>query len=250
MAKYRPRHDTQYEPRTIASPYDCNMAASADAARFWSLGLIDRNHDQMRHLSGTYGEVTDSDPTNNGTDIADAAHALQALGIPSTVYDRTDGKGFADVKAALARGEVVIAHGDYGSVPRALRGPIDRAFTGWHSVLYHSFSPSAMSVGDGLADPWLVWPLDVADAYMRDFPGGGYTFLTVAPRKLKAKVARAHVRSAPRRANNVIGHITPRSRIHYGGTVLGERIGGNATWYKVWYAGKIGYVHSSVAQPA
>lgn len=252
---YVPRHDTQYEPRTKASPFDCNMAAAADGLRFATLGLVDRNHDELRRLSGTYWEVLDSNPLNDGTNIEEAETVLDHYGLITTAYTAADGRGFSSVRTAIAAGKPCIIHGDYGSVPRDLRGPIDRTFTGLHSVLgqrrAYINGEWCIRIGDGLSDPWRWWPESVVERYMRDFPGTGYVYLTITPRRLAATVAKANVRAKPTRSSAVIRSITPRSRIHRGGYVKGETINGNPNWHKVYSAqGGIGYVHASVGKVA
>ena len=238
--KYEPRHDTQYEPRDAYSGLDCNMAACADAARFATLRLVDRSHVYFRSLTGD---------TEGGTNISEAHMALEAAGVPvAGTYDATDGKMWSDVRAALLGGSVVIAHGDYGSVPASLRGPIDRTFTGLHSVLLHRVDAThGIRVGDGLNDAWAWWPESVTKAYMADFPGGGFTYLVVTPRRLAARVPVARVRSGPSLSSGKLGTITPAARLHAGGTVIGGAVGANRTWWRVWYHDQLGYVHSSVA---
>lgn len=250
MPKYEPRHDTQYEPRTWSSPLDCNMAAAADAARYWSLGLKDHNHAWYRD----HAQNPDGSPDKTGgTNIDQAAEVLDDAGIPSVHFDGSDGRGWSDVEAVLAGAGIVIAHGDYGSVPRSLRGPIDRTFTGPHSVVFSRIATIAgermVRVGDGLADPWGWWPVDVARRYMLDFPGAGLTYLVVTPRRLRARVAVANVRPSPTRKAARVGTITPKSAsLHVGGIVVGESVGGNRNWYRVFYRGKLAYVHASVAR--
>lgn len=243
---YLPRHDTQYEPRTTFSGRNCNMAAAADAARFWSLGLIDHNHQWFRDHAQ---EPDGSRDTSGGTNITQAAEVLGDAGIPSTIYDAADGKGIADVRAFVRAGSFVIAHGDYGSVPRYERGEIAPDFTGYHSVGFARHTAAGFQVGDGLSDAWEWWPDAIANAYMRDFPGGGYTFLVVRPRKLAAKVPKANVRTAMSTSAKVLGQITPSSRIHFGGIQRGGYVGANRSWYRVFYRGQIAYVHTSVAKP-
>lgn len=248
MTAYLPRHDTQYEPRTIASSHDCNMAAAADALRFFTLGMRDRNHDQMRHDSGTYGELADGNQRNDGTNISDAQHALSVNGCPSTVFDELDRQLPEDVWDVLRAGGVVIAHGDYGSVPAALRGPISRTYTGLHAVLFHSLTSNGVLVGDGLSEVWTTWPLSVAAAYMTDFPGMGCTFLSVMPQLVTSRVTLANVRAQPSTLAGIRGTIGPRVKLHAGGTVIGRPVGANKTWWRVWFKGSAGYVHSSVAK--
>lgn len=248
---YVPRHDTQYEPRTACSPYDCNMAASADALRWWSLGLQDQNHNQLRALQpGGTAECTDSSAANNGTSVYDGLLVLQHFGVRAIAYGHYDGKTFADILGALNRGETVTAMGDYGSVPIALRGPISRNFTGGHSVFFQrriSYGGQAcIRVGDGLSDDWMYWPETVAKKYVDDFPGS-VQFVRIITRKLASKSGITNVRAAATRQSAILTTITTSSRLHYGGAVLGETIGTNRTWYKVYAGTKgIGYVHSSV----
>lgn len=246
---YTADHDSQYEPRTVASPFDCNMAAAADAARQWSLNLIDRNHDQLRRLSGTYWEVLDANKYNNGTNIAEAGRVLDSLGVRSVIRDSLDGDTFADVLTHLGRGEFVIAHGDAGSIPRELRGPIDRDFVGYHSVFLQRHAVGKVRVGDGLGSNWILWPDAVVKAYMEAFPGSGLTYLYTIPRKITSKVGTVNLRSEPVRASNVVAVLNASSRLVCGGMVLGESIGANRNWFKVWspVAG-LGYVHTSVAR--
>lgn len=247
---YLPRHDTQYEPRTWSSSTDCNMAAAADVGRFWSLELIDHTHDWYRARAL---DASGQPDRTGGTNIDQAHDVLEKAGVSvRVVYDALDGRDWSDVVRELQTGSMVIAHGDYGSVPRPLRGPIDRSFTGLHSVALGRVTTiegvSNVRVGDGLSDAWVWWPVSVASAYMRDFPGGGYTYLVVTPRRLAAKVPVANVRPEPNRRRPRYATISPRSRVHVGGTVRGESIGGNATWYRVWHQNRIGYVHSSVGK--
>lgn len=251
MAGYLPRHDTQYEPRTIASPYDCNMAAAADAARFYSLGRVNRNHDQMRRYSGTYHEITNGIAGDEGTNIDEAARALAYVGVPSTVYTASAGRTFAHVMAALRAGYYVIAHGDYGSVPRAERGELAPTFTGLHSVGFARYvDGSGVQVGDGLSDAWEFWHSDDAERYMRDFPGGGFTYLTVKPRRVRGLGNAANV--YPNASNNDprIGTLGVSSRAHTSGLVLGETVMGKRSWYRIYRNGRIGYVHVTQVTPA
>lgn len=226
------------------------MAAAADVARFWSLGLRDHTHDWYRARALNPDGTPDR---SGGTNIDQAHDVLEKAGVQvDEVFDATDGQDWQDVARHLAAGRMIIAHGDYGTVPERLRGPLDRSFTGWHSVAFGRPTTiegvAYVRVGDGLRDDWAWWPVTVANAYMRDFPGGGYTYLVVTPRKLAAKVPVANVRPEPNRKRARFTQITPRSRIHVGGTVVGERIGGNATWFRVWVQNRIGYVHSSVGR--
>ena len=237
MAIYLPRHDTQFEPRTWSSGLDCNMAAAADMARYVTLGLRDYGHDWYRTASGD---------REGGTNIDQAQLVLDDVGVSSTAHDADDGHSWAQVATALRRAPI-ISHGDYGAVPRNLRGEISRSFEGNHSVLFHSFVGTQVRVGDGLSDDWMLWPEPVCRSYMANFPGGGMTYLVPVVRKIKAKVAVANVREKPTRQSRIVTRITPKSRIHGGGAVRGERIGSNATWFRVYVSGRVVYVHSSVA---
>lgn len=254
-ANYVPRHDTQYEPATACSKYDCNMAAAADALRWWSLGLTNRSHQDMRALqAGGIAECTDVSHLNDGTDIADALHVLvEHFGVTATAYDYTDGQTWESVLAALDRGEFVISHGVYGAVPPALRGPLSRTFTGRHSVAFQrrivADGVPSVRVGDGLSDAWMYWPEAIARQYMLSFPGEGFTFLRVTRRNVASKGGLANVRAQPTTTSPILRRISTASRLHCGGSVIGQSIGGNRAWYRV-YAGKlgIGYVHTSVGR--
>ena len=244
---YLPRHDTQFEPRTVMSGRNCNMSAASDAARFWSLGLIDHHHQWFRDRAENPDGSRD---TQGGTNILQAAEVLGDAGIPTTVYDATDGRDFADVRASIRSGSYVIAHGDYGSIPVGERGEISPLFAGLHSVGFARWSPvNGVLVGDGLSDAWEWWSEANASRYMRDFPGGGYTYLVVRPRRLSAKAGKANVRASMSTTAKVLGQITTSSRLHYGGLQRGGYVGGNRSWYRVYYRGQIAYVHSSVAKP-
>jgi hypothetical protein len=209
-------------------------------ARFVSLGLIDHGHDYYRNLTGD---------KEGGTNIDQAHDVLEKVGIGCTAWDAADGKAWADVIAALKRAPI-IAHGDYGSVPVSLRGEISRTFTGNHSVLFHSIAGANVRVGDGLADDWTTWPESVARSYMANFPGGGLTYLVPVVRSVRSKVKVANVREKATRQSRIVTTIGPLARRHCGGTVRGERIGTNATWYRVFAAGRVAYIHSSVARYA
>lgn len=243
---YLPDHDSQFQPRTAFSGRNCNMAAAADAARFWSLGLINHNHQWYRdHAQNPDGSADRS----GGTTIAQAAEVLDDAGVPSNHYDALDGKGLLDVRVALRTGKGIIAHGDVGSIPRGDRGEIDPDFTGLHSVwIPPRFNATGVLVGDGLSTSYEWWSWDALNRYLRDFPGGGYTYLTVTPRRLRAKGTVANVRPSASKLNAPIGTISRTSRIHVGGVVLGQYIGSNRRWFRVFYKGQIGYVHTSVAE--
>lgn len=250
MAKYRPRHDTQYEPREPDSPLNCNMAAAADVARFWSLGLKDFNHHQMRNRA----ENPDGSPDNvGGTTIEQAAEVLDDIGIDTNYKDLNDGATWGDVVTRLKGDGILIIHGDYGEVPYNLRGEISRTFTGLHSVVGHSFVDGMQNVwiGDGLSDDWVKWPYAVVQRYMAAFPGS-FTYLVARPRKLKVKAPRefANVRLTPSREFAPYDRIKPDERIHVGGRVIGQRAqsNGNRTWYRVWHLNRIGYIHTNVGE--
>lgn len=244
VAGYIPRHDTQFEPRTRMSGLNCNMAAAADVGRFYSLGKIDHNHQWYRDRAQNPDGSQDK---SGGTHIYQAAEVLDDAGIPSTVYDSDDRRTIISVRKELTAGNVIIAHGDNGSLPRGERGEISPSFTGLHSVDAVKYSASkGYLIGDGLSQDYNWWSEPVMNAYMRDFPGGGFTYLVVKPRRIKAKADYASVRREPNRQHAPIGRITGRSRTHYGSIVVGEAVGRNRNWYRVWWNGRIAYVHSSV----
>lgn len=242
--KYLPRHDSQYDPREPDSSLNCNMAAVADVARFYSLGLKDHNHHWYRNRA----ENPDGSRDNTGgTTISQAAEVLDDVGISSVYRELDDGATWLEAERRINGIGIVIAHGDYGSVPTNLRGPIDRTFTGLHSVTVHRFATvggTRMAViGDGLADKWTYWPVNVLYSYMRDFPGG-FTFLGVKPRLLTAQGDFANVRLTPSRELEPLDRITRKDRLHVGGIVRGEAWKDNRSWYRVWHKGRIAYVHS------
>jgi hypothetical protein len=248
MPPYRQRHDTQYEPITWSSGIDCNMAAAADGARYFSLGLIDHHHDYYRGLA----KNPDGSQDRNGTNITQAHAVLSHVGVPSTIYASADGHHWDYVESHISAGRNVIAHGDAGSIPKYLRGQIDKNFTGLHSVIFNRIAmiqeDKSVLVGDGLAGSWTWWPTDVAKGYMEAFPGDGLTFLTIQPRRLCAKINRANVRAKPTTASAILGTIKPTSRIHEGGVVHGGSVHGNHNWYRVFYQGQIAFVHTSVGK--
>jgi hypothetical protein len=239
---YLPRHDTQFEPRTGFSPWDCNMAAAADAARYWSIGLTDHDHSWYRKVSGD---------TDGGTNITTASKVLDIARVSHAVYDASDGRNYADVKAALDAGRFVIAHGDYDRVPVSLRGPIDRSYEGYHSVFAARRRSNAVMIGDGLSDKWMLWPDTVLSSYMAAFPGGGFTYIAVRPRHLRSKSGTCNIRAEATRQSRVVSTLRGTREVHYGGFKRGESIGGNSNWDRVWEPTHgVAYVHSSVAVPA
>lgn len=262
--QYRPGFEKQLTG-TPCGPANCNMAAAAVFADRQTLGLVQKTPDQMRTLSGTAGECTDNIPGNDGTNMANAATALSRVGITLVIRDDID---MPDVWAALDIRKGAIAHGDYDRVPIGLRG--DREFLGFHSVYLneHDRANRRILVYDGLDDGRadrptgrrapvgpIWWPDSVVAAYMAAFPGGPLTAGFTTLQYVAPSVPVANVRSGPSRARAVISRAVrrERDRHEYGGIVTGERIAGDARWFRVWVSElnppRIGYMHASVARP-
>ena len=239
---YKPRHDTQYEPSNAFSPLDCNMAAAADAGRYYSLGLKDHNHYWYRLRAQN---PDGSQDRTGGTNIEQAAEVLDDAGVPSVHYTMGEGQNVHEALAVLETRGILIAHGDYGSVPVSLRGPISRTFTGLHSVVFQDLLPGKkVRVGDGLSDDWMEWPYEVAYRYMFDFPGSA-TYLVVRPRLLGPRYDQAAVRVSP--SNEIARYTTLKTgdRVHVGGIVRGQELRETRNWYRVWCENRIGYVHAT-----
>lgn len=253
--------DRLYDPRfkkqltgTKLARFNCNMAASAVAADRYSLGAINVSADTMRARSGD---------TEGGTTIEAAATALSSFGITLNVYDATDGATLGNMWDFIDRGHGVIVHGDYDRIPVSLRG--DKEFEGLHSVYVQEHDENDKrikvwdSVDDGRIDQPsgtrapkgpLWWPTSVLDAYAAAFPTRAIVFGDLPRRMLVARVAVANVRSGPGRSYPVIDQLRDGQRLERGHVKVGERIGGDARWFRVWSTrkGVVGYMHASVVR--
>lgn len=180
-------------------------------------------------------------------------------GVPVHVFDYDDNLDWPTLKRFLSNGRFAVISGDYEVLPRSMRG--DKDFTGDHSVFYHRITSRGVIVGDPLADGrrpgipkgYQLWPMDIARKYAMRFtqtkPGGIYA-VVLDRKRLRARPVSPNtkVRSVPKRGDNVIGSFGGTSTVVYGGTVQGESIGGNSTWFRIWWpkTNGFGYCHSSV----
>jgi len=241
------------------------MAAAAMATQQCTLGAINTNPDQMRTLSGTAWECTDNNKLNDGTSIQDAATAMAKKGIHLAVYDSSDGRDFDDIVAFLKIGRFAIVHGDYDQIPVKLRG--DKDFLGYHSVywqeyrasvsLYNGTKGPGIRVGDGLNDGrrtgipngYVWWPASVAKNYAAKFPGGGFTFGIIDKRRIEARVEGTNVRSGTSTKTASIRKLHKGDELVWGAMQLGQSVGGDRRWYRVWepIKARVAYVHASVA---
>lgn len=245
MAPYVPKHKRQLTGSELG-PYNCNMAAAAMLADAMTLGLVDVTADAMRSASGD---------SAGGTDIRDAATALARYNLYPTLYDSTDALGWTGLRSAIAHDRPAVVHGDYDAIPAILKG--DKAFYGLHSVYWNAIVAGGVMVGDPLNDGrrgdipkgYVVWPESVANGYAAAFPGGPYTALIATLTRIRVRVDVANVRSGPARSAAIITHKRRGALLRAGiRAELGERIGGDARWYRVWLAdrNRLGYMHASV----
>lgn len=235
-------------------PVNCNSAAGAMLVDQFTLGLKNPSPDRFRKLSGD---------TAGGMPIQTVGETLERFGVKHTVYDENDGYHFDDLVADLKRGKFAVVNGDYDVVPSGLEG--SKTFGGPHSEFWHRVTPdgSGIVVGDPLCDGrrpvypngYVVYPLSVARRFVRKLdnqvPGDGIMCAVMDLQRLRAKGSlRVNVRRQPTRESESIGRIKGARSLVWGGTVRGERIGGNDVWYRVWFPKKsrIAYVHSSVVK--
>lgn len=252
--QYRPRFRKQLTG-TPCGPANCNMAAAAMFADRQSLGIINVSPDQMREFSGTAGKCLDADPNNDGTNLRTAATALAHVGLHIELRSDID---WAAVVGGLDIGLSFIGHGDYDRVPVGLRG--DKAFTGLHSVVFteRDAARGRILTYDGLDDARrsgvpqgpIWWPDHVVYEYLTAFPGVALTGAFSRRRMVRPIVRLVNIRDKPTRASAIIENTMQASgeTFEYGGTVMGESIGGDRRWWRIWLPLKtrLGYVHASV----
>lgn len=238
---------------------NCNMCAAATYLDRVTLGGRMETGCEMRHFSGTFRECTDNNPSNDGTTMEDAAEALSHFGRDLEVVK--DGR-MSDVFGILERSGVIL-HGDYGTLPPHLSG--DREFDGLHSVFVNEHDRERErslvydSLDDGRADlptgrkapqgpVW--WPDDVLIHYARAFPQSIVYGYEPHPTRIRVNVDRANVRERPHRNADVIVRLDRDDTRDRGSIKTGERIGGDARWWRVWLPGheKVGYIHASVVR--
>ena len=235
---------------------NCGAASGAMLADQATLGLKNPTPDAFRKLTGDY---------SGGLFIGTVGHVLEAhYGVGVTVYDASDGYTFEALVADLKRGRFAVVNGDYDVVPDSLSG--QPSFNGLHAEFWHQWTTTGIVVGDPLCDGrmlstghrapkgYVKYPLSVAREYVnkydREVPGTGIHAAVMDLKLLKARPVSpaTNIRSAPTRTSSVIGAFGGTSTIVWGGTVVGEKIGNNGIWYRVWCrsASEIGYCHSSV----
>jgi len=228
---------------------NCAAASGAMATDQGKLRIKDPSPDTFRAATGDF---------SGGLAIRQVGSTLEHYGVTNTVYDGTDGYTFDKLLAALKRGQFACVAGDYDQVPYSLRG--DKGFDGLHTEYWHRVTSTGITVGDplndgrraGIPNGYVTYPFSVARNYVekldRQIPGNSIHACVLDVHKIKSRGGNANVRADHTRASIVIGTINGTTRLVTGGTVTGQSINGNSTWFKVWFpaASKLGYCHSSV----
>lgn len=230
---------------------NCAAASGAMLADQASLKLVDPEPDAFRRATGDF---------SGGLTISQVGDTLeQTYGIGVTVYDASDGYTWDALLADLKRGKFMVVNGDYDVVPYKLSG--DKDFRGLHSEFWHRVTTAGIVVGDPLCDGrragipngYVTYPFNIAREYVEKFdrqvPGTGLHACVMDLKRLKARPRiTTNVRRSPTRASGILGTISGLTTLVWGGTLKGESIGGNSTWYKVWFprTSSFGYCHSSV----
>jgi hypothetical protein len=231
---------------------NCAAAAGAMLCDQATLGLKNPTPDAFRRATGD---------SSGGLNVGQIGSTMAAkYGIHTTVYDGSDGYSFDEMVAHLKQGRFMVASGDYDQVPASLKG--DKGFGGFHSVFFHAWSSTGITVGDGLCDGrrpgipkgYVKWPISVArnfvDKLDHQVPGNSLYACVMDLKRLKARpvTPATNIRAAASNAAAIIDKFGGAQTVVWGGTVTGQSIGGNSTWYRVWSpnAAKIGYCHSSV----
>lgn len=251
MAKfYRAEFEKQGTGSTLAWK-NCSAASGAMLADQASLKLKDPEPDAFRRATGDF---------SGGLMISQVGDTLeQDYGIGNTVYDASDGYTFDLLVADLKRGKFAVVNGDYDVVPDRLSG--DKNFTGLHGEFWHRVTTTGIIVGDPLCDGrrpgipngYVEYPFPVAREYVNKFdrqvPGNGIHACVMDLKRIKARAnITTNVRKAASRSSAILGRISGTTTLVWGGTVQGESVAGNRTWYKVWFpkTSSFGYCHSSV----
>jgi hypothetical protein len=249
---YRAGFEKQLTGSTLGGK-NCAAASGAMLADQATMGLKNPTPDAFRKASGDFV---------GGLYIGQVASTLQrAYGVHTTVYDASDGYTWPEMLADLKRGRFMVVSGDYDQVPYALKG--DKSFSDFHAVFYHAVEGAYVVVGDPLNDGrrpgipkgYVKWPLSLAERYVERFDaqvaGSSLHAAVMDLKRLKARPVQppTNIRALPNRSAAVIGKFGGSTLVTWGGTVVGESIGGNNVWYRVWWpaAARIGYCHSSVA---
>lgn len=192
--------------------------------------------------------------TDGGTNMAGAATAIHRISGYS--LDIFYGMRWDAFLARLLHTRGAIVHGEYRQIPINARG--DREFVGRHSVYVKPRDATAVWVADSLNDGridmpsgkrapngWIAWHHDVLRRYAETFPNGmvvGFLRRTY----LRPAYARVNVRTGPGRVFAIRRTIGPTVILRHGGAVIGENVGGDRRWYKVWDRNAPGWMHASV----
>ena len=243
---YLPHFEKQLTGSYLAST-NCGAASGAMLVDQATLGLKDPSPEMFRRQTGDM---------EGGLMLGAIQTAMEYFGVPVTTYDYTDDLRWEELLSMLKSGRFAVVSGDYDALPPKYRG--DKDFLGNHSVMYQAVTASGIRVGDPLNDGrrpgipkgWQVWPTSVARDYVmrfsQPFPGGVYA-VVMQKRQVEVRVI-ANVRLHPDRNAFILATLKGGKRLTYGGTVKGQPINGNRTWFQVWVPGaeKVGYTHSSV----
>lgn len=247
---YRAGFEKQGTGTTLAWK-NCAAASGAMLADQATLRLKNPSPDAFRKATGDF--IGGLNPSQVGSTLE------TKYGVPVHVYDWNDGLTWDQLVRFLKRGQFAVVAGDYETLPYALKG--DKDFRGDHSTLYHEIVGDKIRVGDPLNDGrrpgipkgYIWWPLSEARQYVMKFsenrPGGIYA-VVMDRRLLRARpvTPATNIRATPTRDGRVIGKFGGSSTVVYGGTVTGEAIAGNRTWFRVWWpqTASFGYCHASV----
>jgi hypothetical protein len=256
QAVYRPRFRKQLTGSPLGHA-NCGPASAADLADRWSLGAINKTADQMRVLTGD---------VEGGTTVRQLATALAKVGVPLTIFDYDDGMDRDRFRSLIRSGVGAITNIDYSPLPEALEA--DKNFEDLHSTYTNEWSAKASLYTGGTGPGFLVydpladgrragipkgpnwWPESVLFAALEAFPGGGWTVGTWTKRTVRKRASVSSwvwIRPRPTRAAAPIGKLTTQV-LQHGGYEIGESVGGDKRWYRVWIpsTSRIAYVHASV----
>ena len=253
QAFYRPTFEKQGTGSALGWK-NCGAASGAMLTDRATLKLKDPSPDAFRTATGDF---------SGGLMISQVGTALTKYGVPHIVYDASDGYHWDDLVADLKRGCGMVVNGDYDVIPDALAG--DKSFDGFHSEYWQSLTADGKGivVGDPLCDGrragipkgYVTYPLALAREYVEKFDrqvaGDGLHAAVMTLRRLRSRGDYAvNVRASATRQSAILGRIRGTTTLAWGGTVLGEAVAGNRTWYRVWHpaTARIAYVHASVVR--
>ena len=236
------------KPQLTGTPLghvNCNMAAAAVTADRATLGAVNVSADAMRTASGD---------KLGGTTLQGAATALAAYGVHLNIHPPQDRETLDDLWDHITNGNGVILDGDYDVVPNNLSG--QPAFDGTHAV-YLQYAGMHTMVWDSLADGRrpgipqspIVWPRHIIDRFANKYPGLGISYGVITRHFLRADARTTNIRAKATRNSPIIGTFMRGAELERGRVKLGESIGGDRRWYRVWSpdANAVGFVHASVS---